>query len=178
VQRADALYALLNAGGKPNFLKRKFLSLSIKTTAITIMGMVLGPGRSPLLLTSSLLGAGLITLAVIGLGLNMLLAPLKQIVAKAKSISGDQVAMRVYTGRNDEVGQILLAMKMLKSETGGIIGRVADDANNLVNSNSTLSAVIEKNKVAVQQLYRETNAVATAINEMGAKAAPKKLCRL
>ena len=59
-------------------------------------------------------------------------------------------------------------MKMLESETGGIVGRVADDVYNLVTSNSTLTVAIEQNNVAVQELYKETDAVATAINEMSA----------
>ncbi len=168
VRRADALYGLLNAGKEPVFLKRKSMTLSAKATLITVVGAVLGGGISTLLLGSSLIGAEIITLATVGVGMTFLLAPLKQVVEKAKSVSEDPVAMHVYTGRNDEVGQLLLAMKMLESETGGIVGRVADDANNLVGSNSTLSAAIAQNKTAVEQLYRETDAVATAINEMSA----------
>jgi aerotaxis receptor len=167
-KRAEALYGQLNAGKTPSFLKRRPLALIMKVILVAVLGILLGAGISYFFIGGSLIAAGLVTLIAIAGGMSQLLLPIMKVIEKAKSISEDAVAMHVYTGRNDEAGQLLLAMKMLESETGGVVGRVADDVNNLVTSNSTLTVAIEQNNVAVQELYKETDAVATAINEMSA----------
>ncbi len=168
VQRAEDLYSKLNDSKTPGFLKRPAISLSLKLSLLALIAVVVAGVTSNLLFHNSLLVAGGITLVTIGAGINWLLAPLNVVIQKAKSISDDPVAMRVYTGRNDEAGQLMLAMKVLQSETGSVVGRIADDAGNLVGCNSTLVAAIEQNNVAVQQLYIETDAVASAITEMSA----------
>lgn len=168
VHRAEQLYKTLNAGKQPYFLKRKPLSLFVKAICIAIFGLIFGGVVSSLLLGSSLLVAGLVSLTIIALGTKWILAPLKSAIEKANAISDDAVAMHIYTGRCDEAGQLMLAMKVLESEMRGVIGRIADDANNLVTTNSTLTAATEQNSITVTQLYKETETVATAINEMTA----------
>jgi aerotaxis receptor len=168
VQRAEALYKEFNQGKTPSFLKGSALGLSLKTSLLCVIGITAGSALSYLLFNSSLLAAGLISLLTIIGGMTYLLDPLEQAIKKAQSISSDPVAMRVYTGRNDEAGQLMLAMKVLESETAAVVGRIADNTSNLVGSNSTLIAALQQNNVAVQQLYRETDAVSTAITEMSA----------
>lgn len=168
VNRAIELYKLLDAGKQPSFMKRRPISLTVKTAAIVLVGTLFGGVLSSLFVSGSIVAANVISIAAIGVGLNWLLSPIKAVVEKAKSISSDPIAMNVYTGRNDEAGQLMFAIKVLQSETGGIVGRIADDASNLVSCNATLTAASKENTIAVEQLYKETEAVATAINEMSA----------
>lgn len=168
VERAEALYQQLQSGKTPGFLKRAQPSFLVKVLGIVGVGALLGTGLSYWLLGGSMIAAQLISLVTIAGGLAWLLSPLKEAIDTAKSILDDPVAMHVYTGRNDEAGQLILAMKALQSETGGVIGRVSEDAHQLVDSNMTLTAAVQQSNSVVKQLHQETDAVATAINEMSA----------
>jgi len=168
VERAEALYQKLQSGKTPGFLKRAQPNLLLKVLGLVGAGVFLGVVLSHWLLGGSMIAAELISLVSIAGGLVWLLSPLKTAIDNAKNILDDPVAMHVYTGRSDEAGQLILAMKALQSETGGIIGRVSEDAHKLVDSNVTMSAAVQQSSSVVRQLHQETDAVATAINEMSA----------
>lgn len=166
VQRARHLYQMLGKGKRPKFLRRAPISLLIKFHTVCWISIVAAALVSTFLFDGSLIVAGCLSFISIATANAVLLAPLKTVLKKAKAISNDKIAMYVYSGRNDEAGQLLLAMNMLESETGAIVGRVADDANNLLANNTSLVSSVQSNKAAIQRLYKEADAVATAINEM------------
>ena len=166
IRRADELYKNLNAGEQPSFLKRKSVPLLRKMILLTGLGVGFGGVVAELLLGGSVLAASIISLAVISGGLSWVLSPLREAIERAKSITDDPVAMHVYTGRNDEAGQIILALKMLESEIGAVVGRIADDAKNLVGRNQKLTDSVKDSSGAVDQLNNEMDAVATAIEQM------------
>lgn len=168
VERAEALYRALNDDESPSGINSPLLSITQKLYATVLAGVGIGAGASHWLMDSNLIAACGLSLVVILSGLALVMSPLKYVLDKAKSISDDPVARWVYTGRNDEFGQMTLAMMMLESEAGAVIGRVADDAEVLVTSNSTLIASIHQNDRAVRQLYREMDAVVAATNQTSA----------
>ncbi len=169
VKRAEVLYAELQAGRKPFALRRCPLplrtraALSVSSSAAIACGAAAGFGAlaagpaAGLWLAISLLGGG--TLA-------WMLSPLQAALEKARAISDDPVAMHVYTGRCDEAGQLLLALKALESETGAIIGRIANYAGQQEQHISTLGANVDQSAQGIQQLFNETELVATAILQM------------
>ncbi|MDZ7803500.1 hypothetical protein [Thiohalophilus sp.] len=67
------------------------------------------------------LGFSVASTAVIG----FLMRPMNNAIAAAKKVYDNPLARWIYTGRNDEAGQVLLALKKLESSTGGIVGRIA-----------------------------------------------------
>ena len=166
VERAESLYAELNAGKTPSFLKRKPLSLSIRLSLLAIAAVLSGSVAAELLFAGSQLASALIAMVVLVPGIYRLLAPLNVALAAAREVVDDPVAMQVYTGRNDEAGQFSLAIKMLKSEITAITGRIRDDAGTLSEHNSRLLSSIESNSATVESLYQDTASVATAMEQM------------
>ena len=171
VERAETLYAKLLAGNSPSCLKRPLLGFLPK--------MLMGIGLS--WLVSLLVGVMLLELPwmtggiLFGVGvvlslivLSTIYRPLKSVIDKARRINDNPLASHVYTGRTDEVGQLLLAIRTLESETGGIIGRISDSANQLTSHASTMMSAIGNTSKGVQRQFSETEQVATAVNEMSA----------
>jgi aerotaxis receptor len=169
VQRAEQVYPHLMAGKTPRVLKNT-LSLSTKNLLwmllpiiSTVLAFVFVSGQGALQLTIALSG---VVLAAIGQ--LFALQPIKQAVAKATSVIDNPVARYIYTGRRDDVGQLLLAMKALESETAGLIGRIADSADTMMQNTRTLGKAVDRSHEGVQSQFAETDQVAAAVNEMTA----------
>jgi aerotaxis receptor len=169
VARADQLYASLKDGKKPSSLKpsiglanRAMLAFLIPTivAALSIFLFDLSDWASLAVAVAALLLAMSAT--------QVVFRPFKALVVNAKSIIDDPVARYIYTGRRDDIGHILLAIKVLQSETAGLIGRIADSAQSLTAHSSALNVSVSDAKAGVSQQFAETDQVAAAVNEMSA----------
>ena len=171
VERAEKLYAQLNAGKTPWWLKRAPVPFRIKLL-ITFVLIQLATLALPLIngslgITTALLSL-LPAIPIIAYFAIKELAPLCGVFAKARSIFNNPIARHVFTGRQDETGQVMLAIKYLQAESGGIIGRVADSSADISGQADTLGAAIEHSHTNVTNQHAETDQVATAVNEMSA----------
>jgi aerotaxis receptor len=101
-------------------------------------------------------------------GIRWTLAPLRELVQNSRTLVSDPVAQYVYTGRMDDIGQLRLAMKMLESETAGLIGRISDSSSALTFGVSELSTAVQQSQDGVRRQFSETDQVASAVNEMSA----------
>ena len=171
VQRADKLYALLRSGKTANTLKRPLLGflprLWLGVGASWLAVLLVGTVVFDVLPSTALIlfGIGL----VLSLGsLSVLYGPLGRVIEKAYRINNNPVARQVFTGRNDEIGQLLLAIRTLESETGGIVGRIADSAGQLSDNARRMLQAISNTTGGVQRQFSETEQVATAVNQMSA----------
>ena len=171
VERADKLYKQLNDGKTPGGLKSSKLTMPLK--------LILGIGLSLLAATllSSFFSGASISSALITFGVAIVLSsiviyavlnPVTTAVNKAKSIVDNPLTRYVYTGRNDDIGYLLVAMKMLESETGGIVGRISDSSKKLLANADQLTTTMATTAQGVSQQHTETNQVANAMNEMTA----------
>ncbi len=171
IERAEKLYARINAGRQPRWLKRAplafrhklilaFLLVQLTTLAIpaAMGGLDLG-----IALLSLLPG-----LAVMGIFHVHAVRPLCRVFAKARTVFANPLARHVFTGRQDEAGQVMLALKYLEKETGGIVGRIADSSSDISSHADRLMNSIEMNKVSIDNQHAETEMVATAVTEMSA----------
>jgi aerotaxis receptor len=165
VKRAEQVYAQLARGKSPLEL-RGSLSIRVRLALWTLLPFVAGilclavwgDAALPLVMMAGLL--------VMTGGLVFTLRPLQIALSKARAIINDPVARYIYTGRNDDVGQLLAAFKKQESETMGLIGRIADSADTLTRGICNLSQAITRSQDDIQQQFRETDQVATAMNEM------------
>lgn len=165
VKRAQDLYQGLRAGKKMKELKN---SLSFRTV---LMIWAILPIVSALLLSlffPSLPPALLVFIALLIsiTGLWRSSQALNDLFKHAIEIVDDPVARYVYTGRQDEVGNLMLSMRFLESETAGLIGRIADSAEAMGHKTESLGDAIIASKGYAEQQFNETEQVATAINEM------------
>ena len=171
VDRAESLYSQLRDGKTPFFLKGKTIPLVVKLMLGTIIAMLLG-GLITTTITdtsvTSILLSVLISGAVSCGVLSWLWKPMAAVLKQAQEITSDPLAMHIYTGRNDEAGQLLLAFKMLMTETGGLVGRIADDSSRVNEKCNSLSDTAKENNQHIENMHAQTNQVATAVNEMTA----------
>lgn len=88
------------------------------------------------------------------------------ILEEANEVYNNPLMSYIYTGTNDKVGNISLAIKMRSAELKAVVGRVNDDSSaiNKVATQSTRCGADVAN--VLQEQKSETDQVATAITQM------------
>ncbi|MET0106686.1 MAG: PAS domain-containing methyl-accepting chemotaxis protein [Sedimenticola sp.] len=171
VERAEALYGRINSGRMPLWLRFGYPLFSVRLfIAFTLLLLVSLSGQA--LAGDAEYSAVAITL-VIGLlvsgGLAYWLSrPMKVLVEKARKIIQDPIAGYIYSGRRDDAGDVLLALRYAESEARGVVGRIADSTNEIMKAVENLSSAIHLNVKGINQQHQETDQVASAITQMAA----------
>jgi aerotaxis receptor len=171
VKAAEAVYETLKSGRAS--LLRRFSALGIVsklslfvTLSILLVSLAAAAWFSlplPIVLFSAIISS-----VTSMLGIMCLLRPLKQLANEAKKIADNPLSQLIYSGRADEFGQIDFALRMYHAETGAVIGRIGDAANQLGRYTDSLVSQIEKTSHRTSEQQQETDQVATAINQMAA----------
>ncbi|MBH3773352.1 methyl-accepting chemotaxis protein [Pseudomonas aeruginosa] len=170
VQAAEQLYAQLRASENP--LRRRLplglrTKLALLVSTIIVLGMVGAAAIFSLPLGTLLLAAGFIS-GLSAACVAMQLAPLDALVEKARSIADNPLSQLLYSGRLDEFGQIDFALRMGQAETGAVIGRIGDAANQLGEYTDNLVKQVDQSNALTAEQQAETDQIATAINQMAA----------
>lgn len=113
----------------------------------------------------------LLTTALGGTGLAYLLAswfhrPFRMAADQTRSIFDSAVARQVYTGRQDELGQLQLAVQVLQAEIRTILTRVGESAGQADDVATSTSAAVEQTNKAVQRQGKELDSVSSAMHQM------------
>jgi PAS domain S-box-containing protein len=90
------------------------------------------------------------------------------LVNKSRNIIDDPMARAVYCGRQDELGQLSLAMTYLVAETGGVIGRMADSAHAISEESVNLQQTLRANAERAEGQSEQTRQAGAAMSEMTA----------
>jgi len=171
IKRAENIYTKINAGKTPGWLKRRAFKFSHKL-ALTFLLILLSSLALPLYNGSlSLLDILLCLLPGTAIASAFFLRevrPLCRIFDEADSIFSNPLARYIFSGHNDEAGQVMLILKYLEKETGGIVGRIADTSRAMEDHAKKLMSSIELNHMSINNQHAETDQVATAITEMSA----------
>ncbi len=171
IARAEKLYARLNAGKPPRWLKRRPMRFQVKL-ALAFAGVALATAAVPLAMGAispmqallALLPAAVIVPAFMWREVK----PICCSIAKARKIFNNPIARHVFTGRNDETGTLLLALRYLEAETAGIVGRINQASSNIVQQAGRVNEALDDNRQTIDQQHQETDQVATAVTEMSA----------
>ncbi len=168
VERAEKLYASLLKGNIPKKTNRRATALNIKLTAgfsiallPVLASSVFAPASLPTIAIASVMSTGIGAVVV-----HLLLRPVNNAISKARSLVDNPLMQYVYTGRNDEAGQMMLALKMLESEAGGIVGRIADSTQTMRKAAEGLQQKAAASGESVSAQFCETEQVATAMAQM------------
>jgi len=166
VQRAEQVYQALNNGRSLKQLKpvlslgtQLLLLLVVPVLAAILLGFWYPASYAPTLFP------------LLGLGLSALLCwqwlqPFKQLCQQSRNLTDDAVARYVYTGRNDDIGQLQLVLRSLEAETAGVVGRVADSAKALAAGIGQLTHSVNGSRQEIQAQFAETEQVASAIHQL------------
>jgi len=169
IQAAEALYAQLRGGRGAKSL-RCALGLRERTALLAAAGGAFGVVLGSLLATTPVAAtvAGLALGGAIAVAVTMSLAPLSRLAQQARRIGHNPVGQLIYTGRKDEVGEIAFAMKMLETEAGAMVGRIADCSRQLSDHARDLLGAMHGSTQSASRQQQETDLIATAIQQMSA----------
>nr|WP_304640635.1 methyl-accepting chemotaxis protein [Pseudomonas sp.] len=169
VEAAERLYARLRSSGpSPRSVR---LGFSIQLTMASA-GAALASGVGAALLAGSppvqAIAAGLAAAVGAGVAATLWLSPLRDLALRARKDTSNPLSQKLYTGRDDELGEIEFAMRMARAETGAVIGRIGDSADQLGQLAKQLKDDIAASEQRTLGQSAETEQVAAAINEMAA----------
>jgi len=169
IKRAEKIYPSLMQNKTPRVLK---FSLSLQLQIILavfipfLLASFIATSASLSALESLYAFTGSATLSLIAV--FILMTPYRQLVKESQKVIRNPIAQYIYTGRTDDIGQISAALIMLKSETSGLVGRVADSAQSLTDGSAELSSAVNQSEAGVRKQFAETDQVAAAVNQMSA----------
>jgi aerotaxis receptor len=117
----------------------------------------------------SICAIGAISLAIIGwLLIRTLVKPMEQVIHICKNMASGDLTENILIPNNDEVGQMLQAVKLLQARLSTVIGRFQEEGSKLSAASTQLSANGALTAEVMAKQQDETSHVATAMNEMAA----------
>ncbi len=169
IRAAEALYAALRDGRGARALHCTMglrERVALLAAGAGALGVALGSllGSAPGIATV----AGLATGAAAAALAAFTLAPLSRLARQARRVGHNPVSQLIYTGRKDEIGEIAFAMKMLETEAGAMVGRIADCSRQLSEHARNLLGAMQGSTESASRQQRETDLIATAIQQMTA----------
>lgn len=167
-ERAEKLYTSLNEGKVPVRVKYQI----DQTLWIQYVLFLFTLASIALTLFADL--SLLITLPFIIMGLTSSFISLRwrrkyqSVLKEAKTVFDNSLMSFVYSGNNDAIGTIQVALSMRKAEINAVVGRVSDVSLHV--GERAASASEQSNQVSQELNIQRTESeqVATAINEMSA----------
>ncbi|MCW9000287.1 MAG: methyl-accepting chemotaxis protein, partial [Kangiellaceae bacterium] len=167
INRATDTYKALNEGKKVpklkdpklNTMTRWVLLSNLPILALFIIDAVKG-------LSLPMLGIYFAAILANSILLFNLLKPLREIVKECYESYSDPIGRYVYTGRNDELGQLKLVLKQKDTECGAVIGRMSNDSQNIMRELDKVNNNARGNVSALQALYADNEQIAAAVDEM------------
>ena len=142
LDRAKKLYQHVNAGKLPFALRYPQPCISVKAGMVFLLALSpwIISGFSGVALTPlTTLGLTALSGIIAGFGIPFANRNVRRLASLSKEIIDNPLLQEVYTGAHDECGQIMLAMRMLKTEINAISGRIMDSSIHLRTAASDLS---------------------------------------
>jgi len=169
IERAETAYKKLMEGKTPQRSIMAKLGLGNRLAIGNILALLPAVIFTQLEYLSNFSYIGFVITAIAMLMVNYALTkPIHSLVKQAREVFDNHLMTKIYTGRDDEFGNIQLAMKMQKSQIDAIIGRLSDTTNSLSESASVTQQTAEQASQGVAIQQQEVDQVATAMTEMAA----------
>lgn len=170
VERATRLYPKLNAGKNINSGLGR-LSLSGKLLAgfamlqfIVAAALVL-TGKIELETSALIFGVSVFAAYA---WIRLMLRPLASAAMEARQVIENPAMQQVYTGDGSEVGQLLLAVKLLKAKSRTIIRRLIQATEPLAGKADASHMAVRQVSSAMEKQLTEIEQIASAIHQMSA----------
>ncbi|ABZ76986.1 methyl-accepting chemotaxis sensory transducer with Pas/Pac sensor [Shewanella halifaxensis HAW-EB4] len=164
INRAQGIYQAIQKGKQPKAIRKPLLGFSAKLYVWLMLTVVIAAGLS----SYSPIAAAILATVVGIAGLSVILKPFNTLVSQARNTIDDPLAAGVFTGRQDEIGKIGFALQFLLTETGGVVGRMADSAGSIESLSASLNATIANTRQRADSQSMQTSQAATAMEEMSA----------
>ncbi len=166
--RAETFYKRVWAGKKDwfawlkkiGFVTRLALAAALIPLAVALAGEatgMMGMAVAGLLIVTGIISGGVV---------RWLGRPLTRAARESKSIVDNPIMQYVYTGRNDEIGQIQLVNEMLQARVRTVLKRIEQESHSLMEETITLAKAMDCSNEELSGQQEKTDQVAAAINEM------------
>ncbi|MDO6487482.1 PAS domain-containing methyl-accepting chemotaxis protein [Colwellia sp. 6_MG-2023] len=166
IDRANEVYPQLHQGKKPAAIKEK-VDKTLWVQVILLLSVLLSitnifvEDNNTMI---SILLAGLIFCGA--LIFSLWRSQYLTVLQESKNIYDNNLMSFLYSGNNDKVGNILLALKMQAAKIKAVVGRVSDDST-IINDVATQSEKRGSNVATIlAEQKNETDQVATSITQM------------
>ncbi len=162
VKRAEAVYQRINEnkpafGSQLSLQNKLYISMVISLLPLLVVAFV-APQQSWIAAIISLaLGLGLTTWAI---------KPLLQLCQQTKQQVDNPMMSYIYTGRTDEIGQLILANKMYRSQLDAVVSRLDFSTDLLSESASTSAQIAQRTNDCIHKQQQTVSEFATAITQM------------
>jgi len=168
VERASQVYKKINAGTPPIQLKFS-TDLTLWVQLFLILSSVFSALVAIFSDVSLLLSLPMVVISVLFTGLFFYWRlKYKILISEAKSIFNNPLMSFIYSGNNDVISTINLALKMRSAELKAVVGRVCDVSDNITQTAKESSECGINVSTILSQQNNETEQVATAMTEMSA----------
>ncbi len=165
VERAEQSYERMRNGQRPS----RFPSISwtarllgTQLTALLLLaGLAVSPLDGPLLL-----GTALAVVAAGTLSGVWLCNQWKPVLEKCRAVYDDDLARLVYSGRQDEIGSVALALKIMEARNTTILTRVSHSSEGLEELAGQASKAVQDTDAAIHLQQTELGSVSSAVTEM------------
>ncbi|VAW58449.1 Aerotaxis sensor receptor protein, partial [hydrothermal vent metagenome] len=174
VNRAHALYQQILSGKKSWFswltgkVINKLLLSHLLSAIFALTGFVLIQQQSELSSTGEWLAVFAISLGLSFIFARWHAAPWQKAAKQARQVFDNDIACRVYTGRNDELGYLQCTIAALQARLNTVLTRVDDSNSSLVKTATQTDDVLQTVQQGAQQQQSELEQLATALEEMTA----------
>ena len=93
-------------------------------------------------------------------------SPLKVVVRDLQRMAGGDFSQPVTQGSEDEVGMLARSAETLRTELGGMLGRLRDASTQVASAAEELSTVAVETQSGIERQRSDTDQAATAMNQM------------
>jgi len=114
-----------------------------------------------------LIGAAAAGAAASGFVAWLLAQPYRKAAQQAVALYSDALAQRVYSGRSDELGSLLLVQHFLEMQSNTVTRRMADAAHRLQGITDIANNACRSNHEAIEQQMHEVAQISTSLTQMG-----------
>ncbi|WP_446810363.1 methyl-accepting chemotaxis protein [Methylomonas sp. 2BW1-5-20] len=170
IARANAAYEKLNAGkniglrlsraGIPGKLTAGFAVLQLAVAASLYLNRSLDLSAAAVIWAGPALAAYFL--------ISLVLRPLHSAAAEARQVIENPVMQQIYTADDSEIGQLLLAVKLLKAKSRTIIRRLIQATEPLAGKADASYRAVSQVSSAMDRQLAEIEQVSSAIHEMSA----------
>ncbi len=167
VERADSLYQRLHSGKSITTSISAKLGIKAKLILLNLLALFpvivcsLMPALTPWLVPC--IGLSVVLVAVLN---HWAMRPMDSLLKDARQLYNNPLMSKIYTGRDDEFGQLGLSYKMQKSQLGAIIGRLSDATAILKTSTKDSINISNSVKSNAENQLEEIQNSSTAMTQM------------
>jgi len=168
IDRATKIYPQLIANKEPSVLKFQ-TDITLWVQLALMLLLVLSISSVLVSDTNYLISIPMLLVSLAGIMVfSIWRKKYQQVVSEAKSVFDNPLMSYLYSGNNDDIGSISLAIQLKQAELRAIVGRVSDDSENITDT-AKQSAQRGRDVADILSTQKsETDQVAAAITQMSA----------